>query len=325
MTIAPTTAATMRAVTVSAFGDPGVLRAVELPAPEPGVTEVLVRVHAAGINPVDYWSRRTGGFGQLGEPAILGHDVSGVVEAVGPGVTVLAPGDEVFGMPRFPDQAGAYGELVVAPARHLARKPAALSHVEAAALPLAGLTAWQALVETAGVEPGTRVLVHGAGGGVGHLAVQIAKARGAEVVGIASAGKHGLLRDLGADELVDYRDADVASVIRDVDVVLDGVGGDTAERSLRSVRDGATILTLPGPPSLSEAAAREAADRGVRIDWPVVEPDRGGLLELARLVDDGRLRPVVDRVFSLEDAAAAHAHGEAGHVTGKLVLEVAGD
>jgi NADPH:quinone reductase-like Zn-dependent oxidoreductase len=191
----------MRAIGQGVLGGPEVLRVVEVDRPEPGIAEVLVRVHAAGVNPTDYWHRQTGG--PAGRPIRLGRDLSGVVEAVGLGVSLFRPGDAVYGMPRQPREAGTYADYVVSPARHLARKPRNLTHLEAAALPMAALTAWQSLVDTADVRPGRRVLVHAAGG-VGHLAVQIAKARDAYVVGTARAAKHEFVRSPGADEMVDY-------------------------------------------------------------------------------------------------------------------------
>jgi NADPH:quinone reductase-like Zn-dependent oxidoreductase len=202
----------MRAISQNTFGGPEVLQLAEVEKPQPLPTEVLVRVHAAGINPVDAKTRAGSGVaGVLGEPPfILGWDVSGVVEDVGHGVHTVAVGDEVFGMPWFPRAASAYAEYVTAPSRHFARKPASLSHVEAAAVPLAGLTAYQILTALADVQPGQRVLVHAAAGGVGHLAVQFTKHLGAYVVGTASAGKHDWLRQLGADEVVDYHSTDVA-------------------------------------------------------------------------------------------------------------------
>jgi NADPH:quinone reductase-like Zn-dependent oxidoreductase len=193
----------MKIIRQATLGDPEVLQVAETDRPTPGPTEVLVRVHAAGVNPVDWKVRRGGGF-LGGPPFTVGWDISGVVAQVGSGVTRWHTGDEGFGMPSFPREAAAYAEYVIAPARHLARKPAGLSHLEAAGLPLAGLTAWQVLVDTADIWPEQRVLVHAAAGGVGHLAVQIAKARGAYVLGTARAPKHDLLRSLGVDEPIDY-------------------------------------------------------------------------------------------------------------------------
>ncbi|WP_406865150.1 NADP-dependent oxidoreductase [Streptomyces sp. HUAS MG47] len=306
----------MRAVVVEQWGGPEKLVEREVERPVPGLNEVLVRVHAAGVNPVDWKTRASGALITWGETPVVGWDVSGTVEAVGPGVGVFRPGDEVYGMPLFPRQAGAYAEYVVAPARHLAPKPASLTHVEAAALPLAALTAWQALVDSAGVRPGERVLVHAAAGGVGHLAVQIAKARGAYVIGTASAAKHELVRGLGADEVIDYRTVRFEDAIDEVDVVLDGLGGETARRSLQVLRDGGRLITLPGPDDVP------VAQDGVRAAWVLVEPDHLGLREIAALVERGELRPVVDTVLPLAEASKAHTIGEQGRTTGKIVLTV---
>ncbi|MFB7782326.1 NADP-dependent oxidoreductase [Streptomyces vinaceus] len=306
----------MRAVVVSQWGGPEVLTEVETERPEPGLNEILVRVHAAGVNPVDWKTRASGGLIAWGEVPMVGWDVSGTVEAVGPGVTLYRAGDEVYGMPNFPRQAGGYAEYVVAPARHFARKPASLDHVQAAALPLAALTAWQALVDTAGVTAGQRVLIHAAAGGVGHLAVQIAKARGAYVIGTASAAKHELLRELGADEVLDYRTADFEDSVSDVDVVIDAVGGDYGQRSLKVLKQGGHLVTLPGPDGLP------ADPQGVHASWVLVEPDLGGLREIAALADRGLLKPLVDTVLPLAQAAKAHEIGELGRTTGKIVLTV---
>ncbi|QES46252.1 NADPH:quinone reductase [Streptomyces venezuelae] len=311
----------MRAVSPRAWGAPENLVPVEVDRPEPGLTEILVRVHAAGVNPVDWKTRAEGAFGTWGDTPILGYDVSGVVEEVGPGVTLYQPGDAVFGMPRFPEQTGGYAEFVAAPARRFAPKPASLSHVEAAALPLAALTAWQGLIETAGLRAGQRVLIHAAAGGVGHLAVQIAKAHGANVIGTARADKHDFLRSLGADELIDYTVTDFSEAVRDVDVVLDGVGGAYGDRSLPVLRRGGHLVTLPDPGGLPDP--QRAAELGVHAGWTIVEPDRLGLLEIARLVDEGKLRVEVDTVLPLEEAAKAHAYGEQGRTQGKIVLKVA--
>ncbi|MFI5760453.1 NADP-dependent oxidoreductase [Streptomyces sp. NPDC051563] len=306
----------MRAVVVSQWGGPEVLTETELVRPEPGLGEILVRVHAAGVNPVDWKTRASGALIPWGPVPMVGWDVSGTVEAVGPGVTLYRAGDEVYGMPRFPEQAGGYAEYVTAPARHFARKPASLDHVQAAALPLAALTAWQALVDAAGVSAGQRVLVHAAAGGVGHLAVQIAKARGAYVIGTASAAKHGLLRELGADEVIDYRTTDFEEVVSGVDIVVDAVGGEYTARSLKVLKPGGHLITLPGPDGIPADTA------GVHAAWLLVEPDLGGLREIAALADRGLLRPLVDTVLPLAEAAKAHEIGEQGRTTGKIVLTV---
>lgn len=308
----------MRAVTQRAFGGPEVLEVVETERPVPLPSEVLVRVRATAVNPVDA-SIRAGSFPLLGEPPfVLGWDVSGVVEEVVPGVTRFQPGDEVYGMPLFPRAAGGYAEYVAAPSRQIARKPAALGHAEAAALPLVGLTAWQGLVDAAGVREGDRVLVHGAGGGLGHVAVQIAKARGAHVVATASAGKHAFVRSLGADEVIDYRTDDFTEATGDLDIVYDAVGGGYGERSLRVLRPGGLLVTAVDREDAALAAAAAAAGR--RFAGISVEPDHTALEALTALVDDGLLRPHVAHVLPLADAAKAHELVESGHTQGKIVL-----
>ncbi|HEY2057042.1 MAG TPA: NADP-dependent oxidoreductase [Amycolatopsis sp.] len=305
----------MRVVTQREFGGPEVLQVIEAARPVPGPTEVLVCVHAAGINPVDWKSRAHAVF--LGEPPYtLGWDVSGVVEEVGFGATGVREGDEVLGMPWFPREAAAYAEYVTAPSRHFVRKPAGISHAEAAGLPLAGLTAWQALVDVAGVQSGQRVLVDAAAGGVGHLAVQIAKARGAYVLGTASAAKHDFLRSIGVDEPIDYRDESATAA--DVDIVLGLVGEDSDLRWLPSLAKGGLLVAVPG--GVGEKAAAEASQRGVRAEGILVEPDQIGLLGLVELIEAGKLAVHVDQAFPLEDVAKAHEVGESGRVTGKLVL-----
>ncbi|MDX3534549.1 NADP-dependent oxidoreductase [Streptomyces sp. MB09-01] len=308
----------MRAIGQDEFGGPEVLRVVEVERPVPGPAEVLVRVRAAGVNPTDSWHRATGGL--AGAVIRLGWDVSGVVEAVGLGVTTLAPGDEVFGMPRHPLPAGTYAEYVTSPARHLVRKPAALTHEQAAAMPLAGLTAWQALVDTADVRPGQRVLIHAAAGGVGHLAVQIAKARGAHVIGTARAAKHGFLHSLGADELVDYTEAEFETAVEPVDVVVDAIGGAYGPRSLRALRPGGILVALASP---AEARLADIArPLGLRAAFMAVEADQAGMREIAALAEAGLLRPELDTVLPLADAAKAHELADSRRTTGKIVLSV---
>jgi NADPH:quinone reductase-like Zn-dependent oxidoreductase len=309
----------VRAITQRALGGPEVLELVDVPEPEPAPTEVLVRVAAAGVNPVD-WKVRTRG-GLLGDPHFtVGWDVSGRVEKLGPGVTRFAVGDRVFGMPRFPREAACYAELVTSPSRQLARVPEGLSHVDAAAIPLAALTAWQALVETADVQPGKRVLVLGAAGGVGHLAVQIAKARGAHVMGTARSAKHDFLAELGADEAIDYTAQPVEETVGDIDVVLDLVGDESTARTLGTLRDGGLFIVVPSAAGLE--SLRELAGERVRVTGILVEPDRAGLEAIAALVEQGVLRPHVSQTFPLEEAGRAHEAGETGRTQGKLVLTV---
>ncbi len=309
----------MRAISQDTLGGPEVLKDVELARPEPGLSEVLVAVHAAGLNPTD-WKHRAGG-PFLGEPPfVLGWDVSGVVEAVGFGVTLFQPGDEVFGMLPYPHGVGSHAQYVTGPARAFVHKPVSLDHVQAGALPLAALTAHQALVDTADVQPGQRVLIHAAAGGVGHLAVQIAKARGAYVIGTARAAKHALLRELGADELIDYRTTDFRERVGTVDVVLDSLAGETRMRSLDVLRKGGTLVTILHGATRDET--RSAAERGVRLAAMLVEADHAGMQAIADLAAAGRLRPHIDATFPLAQAAEAHALGRLGRTTGKIVLVV---
>jgi NADPH:quinone reductase-like Zn-dependent oxidoreductase len=308
---------TMRAISQDVLGGPEVLEEVEIERPVPKPNKVLVRVRAAGVNPTDWKHRATGGF--LGEPPfVLGWDVSGVVEAVGIGVVAFAPGDEVFGMLPYPYGHGSHAEYVIAPVRALARKPAGVDHTQAGALPLVSLTAWQALTEHADLRPGQRVLIHAAAGGVGHVAVQIAKARGAYVIGTASAGKHEFLRGIGVDETIDYRETDFTEAVKDADVVLDTIGGDNALRSLRVLRPGGVLVSiLPGG---TDDLYEEAERLGVRALRMLVDADRSGMEAIADLVGSGKLRATIAGTFPLAEAAEAHALGDTGRTTGKLVL-----
>ncbi|MDW6022217.1 NADP-dependent oxidoreductase [Mesorhizobium sp. BAC0120] len=308
----------MRAVVQTKLGGPEVLEVVERPSPKPGAGQVLVRVKAAGINPVDV-AVRTGAYPLLGEPPFtIGWDISGIVEEVGPGVEGVSVGEEVYGMPLFPKEAGAYAEQVVAPANELAPKPKSLDHVHAAAIPLAGLTAWLSLVRTAAIGQGQRVLIHGAGGGVGHLAVQIAKARGATVIATASAGKVDFVRSLGADVVIDYAKSDFVERAKEADVALETVGGDHAAQTVKALKPGGVLVSLLG---VTDAAQAEGKARDVRIERISVRPDREGLVELARFADAGKLRPNVERTFPLDQAGAAHSF-LATRPKGKVVLTV---
>ena len=223
-------------------------------------------------------------------------------------------------MPWFPRPAGGYAEFVTAPSRQFARRPDALGVVEAGGLPLAGLTAWQCLVDVAGVQAGQRVLVHAGAGGVGHLAVQIAKARGAHVIATASAAKHDLLAELGVDEAVDYRSQKFEEVVEPVDVVYDLIGGDVSVRSFDVLSPDGIMIALPS--AAATAAVEAARDRNLNVVGMMVEPDGDGLEELAELVERGALRVLVDETFPLEQAADAHRLGEQGRTTGKIVLTV---
>ncbi|CAM3948192.1 NADP-dependent oxidoreductase [Kibdelosporangium persicum] len=313
----------MRAISQTEFGGTEVLHEIDVPRPEPLPTEVLVRVVSAGVNPVDAKTRAGGGMADvLGKPPfVLGWDVSGVVEEAGFGVHTLKPGDEVYGMPWFPRQAGGFSEYVTAPSRHFARKPSTVDHDAAAAVPLAALTAWQALHDAVHIKSGQRVLIHAAAGGVGHFAVQFAKAAGAHVTGTASAAKHDWLRGIGADEVIDYRTTRFEDATADQDVVLDLIGGDNAVRSVRVTKPGGIVVAIPGGVSADLADAAER--RGVSAIPFLVEPDGHALTEIAALIDAGRVHVEVEQVYPFTRIAAAHERQESGRAQGKLVVRVA--
>jgi NADPH:quinone reductase-like Zn-dependent oxidoreductase len=313
----------MQAISQDELGGPEVLRVVEVERPQPLPTEILVRVHAAGVNPVDPKSRAGAGVsGVLGEPPfILGWDVSGVVEEVGFGVHTVGVGDEVYGMPWFPRAASAYAEYVTAPSRQFAKKPSNLSHAEAAAIPLAGLTAWQILTAAADLQPGQRVLIHAAAGGVGHLAVQFSKQLGAHVIGTASKAKHDWLLGLGADELIDYHSTAVEDATGDLDLVVDLIGSETTlDQSIKVLRPGGLLVAVPS--GTSPELLAKAKEAGVRVKPFLVEPDGHALGEIAALIEAGAVRVEVEQVFPLAAAAEAHRRMESGRTQGKLVLDV---
>jgi NADPH:quinone reductase-like Zn-dependent oxidoreductase len=298
-----------------------VLELQDVERPEPVQTEVLIRIAASGINPVDYKTRRYGGNPRaVGEPPfILGWDVTGVVEETSRSLTRFDVGDRVFGMPWFPRLARAYAEYVTSPARQLARTPDALTDEQAAGLPLAGLTAWQALVDLAGVGDGDRILIHAAAGGVGHLAVQIAKARGAYVFGTARAAKHDFLRELGVDEPIEYTTTPWEQVLSDLDFVLDPIGTeDYGLRSLETLREDGLLIVVPG--GVSEAVAAAAREQSKRASGIQVEPDYCGLESLAALAEEGKLSVAIEEAFPLAQASEAHQRLEDGRTQGKIVL-----
>lgn len=312
----------MRAIQQEHWGGPETMRLVDIERPRPLYTEVLVKVIAAGVNPVDCFSREGRAYADVRTlPFVNGWDVAGIVEEVGYGVTRFRPGDRVYGMPWFPRAAGAYAEYVTAPSHQFARMPTGSSFTEAAALPLAALTAWQMLVDIAKVAPGQRVLVSAAAGGVGHLAVQIAKSFGAHVIGTARSAEHDFLAELGADETIDYTTTDIAATVRDVDIVLQMYGGDPALRMLETLRPGGILVN--GQAAWTPGMYERAAELDVRASTFLVEPDRADLESLTDLVEKKQLRPHVETVLPLEQAAEAHRLIEQGRTTGKIVLTVA--
>ncbi len=310
---------TMKAVRIYSYGGPGVLVYEDAPQPHPGSGEVLIRVHAAGINPVD-WKIREGHLKEMLHhtlPLVLGWDVSGVVETVGAGVLRMKIGDEVYSRPDILRD-GAYAEFIVIRESEVALKPKTIDHVHAAALPLAGLTAWQALIDAGGLVAGQRVLIHAAAGGVGTLAVQLAKERGAHVIGTASARNHDFLRTLGVDQVVDYAKERFEAVVEPVDLVFDTIGGDTQDRSWIVLKRGGILVSVVNPPS-----AEIAESHGVRQAFVFTQPNAGQLAEIAKRVDEKKLQVSVETVLPLAEARRAQELSEAGHTRGKIVLRVA--
>lgn len=310
---------TMKAVRIHSYGEPDVLVYEEAPKPEPGEGEVLVRVYATSVNPFDWKVRRGYLAGWLNHslPLILGWDVSGIVEVAGPQVEGLNSGEEVYGM-ADPSRNGAYADYIVVRASNLTRKPQSVDHLHAAAVPQAALTAWQALFDAGGLQAGQRVLIHAAAGGVGHFAVQFAKSHGAYVIGTASARNLDFVRELGADEVIDYTTTPFEEVAHDVDVVLDTIGGDTQLRSWKTLKPGGILVSIVEPPS-----AEMAAQHGVRLAFLGAQQNASQLDEIARLIDAGKVKPVVSTVMALNEVKAAHMLNEGRHTRGKIVMNVA--
>ena len=318
--------ATMRAMTMIDTGGPEVLELAERDRPTRVGSEVLVRVLAAGVNPIDAKTRAgRGAFAAVERlPVVLGNDFSGVVVESPYAAHPLQPGTEVFGMGMVPRMSGAYAEYLAVSSLSVVRKPASLSHLEAAGVPLAALTAWGMVVDTAKAHEGQRMLIHAGAGGVGHFAVQFATYFGAHVIATGSARNAAWLRELGAAEVVDYGSERFEERVDPVDVVIDLIGNardDTATRSLRILRPGGLIVSAPGGswPTMAE----ETAEAGVRGTGYQVAPDGATLAVIARLLDSGDVHVHVDRVLDLADAAEAHRLIDGGHVRGKLVLRVA--
>lgn len=334
------TTETMMAIRLHEFGGPEVLQYDEVPTPTPKAGEVLVRVHAIGVNPPDSYMRE--GMPNvppemrppLSLPAIPGTDISGVVAAVGPDTDTLAVGDEVFGLLRFPSLDGsAYAQYVTAPASDLARKPVGLDHSNAAAAAMSALTAWQFLIELGHNHPSpfqtaqhqivaldedSTVLINGAAGGVGHLALQLAKWKGAHVIAVASGAHENFLRELGADEFIDYTKNRPEDLVRDVDVVMDTVGGPASARLLRTLKRGGTLY----PVFVAQYDPAEIAALGVTTSGTQVRSSGAQLAELGALMKNGTIKVAIDSSFALADARAAHRRAALGHIQGKIVLTI---
>jgi len=309
--------ATMKAVSFSRYGDSSVLQYSDVPVPKPAAGEVLVRVQAASVNPAD-WKRRAGSYGTGSPPApiIPGFDISGTVVGVGPGVSAFKANDAVYGIVAL-GKSGGYAQYALAPATQIVRKPPALDHVHAAAVPLAALTAWQALFDAAKLQSRQTVVIQGGAGGVGHFAVQMAKAKGARVIATASAENQEFLRLLGADQVVDYRAVRFDEVLKDVDVVFDTVCGDTLRRSYGILKKGGYLVGIVDP-----VDAQELASHGIAGSHIVVKPDAQELAEINDWIAAGKVRAEVSKTFPLADAAAAQDLSQTGHTHGKIVLTV---
>jgi NADPH:quinone reductase-like Zn-dependent oxidoreductase len=308
----------MKAVRIHQYGGREVLSIDEIPVPDIAPDEVLVRVVAASINPVD-WKVRAGYLAQMiphQMPLTLGWDVSGVVAAVGSQATQWQVGDAVYSRPDLARN-GTYAEFVAIRAHECARKPRTISHVEAASLPLAGITAWEAMMDTAQVQAGQRVLVHAGSGGVGSLAIQLVKAAGATVVATASGRNRALVESLGVDQFVDYTTTTLLEGVEPVDAVFDTIGGEVQEASWSLLKPGGIQVSIISPPDEARAASM-----GVRAGFVFIGPNAPVLDKLAGMVDGGRLRPIVGAEFALEDIAQAHALSESGRSVGKIVLYV---
>jgi NADPH:quinone reductase-like Zn-dependent oxidoreductase len=310
-----TTTETMKAVRIHKFGGPEVLQLEDVPRPEPGTREVLVRVHAAGVNPVD-WKIREGKLGKIPLPSIMGSDFSGEIEALGPDVAEFRTGEMVFGS--VADESGSYAQYALAPVAHIVEKPKGIDHVQAAAMPVPAMTAWQALFDHANLNSGQKVLIHAAAGGVGSFAVQLAKWKGAHVIGTASGQNAALVRSLGADEFIDYRATRFEEVVRDADVVFDTVGGDTQERSWKALKRGGVLVSIVQPPS--EQAAKAHNMRGIFVREDATRNEE--LTQIAKLVANGQLKVNVETVLPLRDARKAQEISQTGHAHGKIVLTI---
>ncbi len=310
----------MKVMAIQQYGGPEVLTLMDVPIPEPSEGEVRVKVYAADINPVDFQARQKDYLGYTGFPIVLGWDISGVVDALGAGVTDFKVGDDVYGMIRFPKQGRAYAEYTTAPVTEIVLKPQRLSHVEAAATTLAALTALQVL-EKMNLQAGQTILIHAGSGGVGHFAVQLAKARGARVIATASEKNLDFVKSLGADEVIDYRARPFEEQVSGVDAVFDTVGGETFTRSFGMVKRGGWVVGIVT--QMTDELSEQARRAGVNAAWNAVHPSKTGLEYFNTLVESEQLKPHISQTFPLEGVADAHRAQESRRTVGKLVLTVA--
>jgi NADPH:quinone reductase-like Zn-dependent oxidoreductase len=307
----------MKAIVINAYGNEDVLNYVDVERPEPQAGEILVKVHVAAVNPAD-WKIRNGMGERFGFklPLILGGDIAGTVEEVGDGVENFKKGDAVYGM-TLSSLSGGYAEYAVAKADAIAPKLESLNFEEAAAIPIGALTAWQAMFDLANLSNGQRILITGASGGVGSMAVQLAKAKGAIVIGTASGKNEQFVRDLGADEFVDYTRQPFEEVVKDVDVVFDTVGGDTQERAFQTLKKGGFLVTSAQTPS-----AEKAKEFGIEAAFVFCKPNAGQLTEINRLIEEGKLKIHIETVLPLTEVKKAHQLSQSGRTRGKIVLQV---
>lgn len=306
----------MKAIRIHEFGEPNVLKYEDIPESQPGPGEVRIKVIAAGVNPVD-WKIR-GGYMELPLPMTMGSDIAGVVDVAGQGVESFQPEDEVFG--KASPGEGGYAEYTVVNSSQITQKPKSIGFIESAAIPTAGLAAWQSLFDIAGLERGQTVLIHGAAGGVGSFAVQFAKWKGAYVIGTASSKNAEFLKSIGCDEIIDYRNQQFENIVGNLDVVLDTIGGDTLEKSWGVLKPGGFLVT-----TVASIPKEKPQKYGVRAERLMTQANGKELAQIAAIIDEHKIRPIITTVLPLADAQKAHEMSESGHTRGKIVLRVAED
>jgi NADPH:quinone reductase-like Zn-dependent oxidoreductase len=308
----------MKAVRIHTYGNSDVLKIENITMPSISDDEILIKIHATSINPVD-WKVREGHLQSMNIhtlPLTLGWDVSGVVEKTGGNVKQFKIGDEVYTRPAL-ERDGSYAEHIVVKAKEVAFKPKSITHVEAASLPLAGITAWEVLINTAQIKAGQKILIHAASGGVGTLAIQLAKNTGCHVIGTTSTANIDLVKSLGADEVIDYKNQEFNAIVKDVDVVFDTLGGDIQERSWNILKEGGILISIVSPPN-QESAKKYKAKAG----FVFIKPDAHVLAELAKLIDGNKIKPVVGSVFALDEIKKAHDLSQSGRAKGKIAITV---
>jgi NADPH:quinone reductase-like Zn-dependent oxidoreductase len=308
----------MKAVRIHSYGNSDVLKIENIPVPQISDDEILIKIHATSINPVD-WKVREGYLQSMKVhtlPLTLGWDVSGVVEKTGGNVKQFKIGDEVYSRPAL-ERDGSYAEYIAVNANDVAFKPKSITHAEAASLPLAGITAWEVLIKTAEIKAGQKVLIHAVSGGVGTLAMQIAKNKGCYVIGTTSTANIDFVKNLGADEIIDYKTSDFSAILKDVDVVFDTLGGDIQEKSWKVLKENGILISIVSPPNPESAKTHKA-----RLGFVFIKPDASVLAELATLIDNKSIKPVVGNIFTLDEIKKAHDLSQSGRARGKIAIKV---